>query len=771
MRSSHPKFERMSKMKGFSRLYFRILLYFLTMVLFILLAGIIISAGFIRGIESDIYNRIEENMESVGDRIDEKIQVIFSMGTLLYNEESFTQYLRPYQMMTIQQKYRMQDIRASIARNKLVMIDTIQNIFVFIDEEKVYSDQSLENSENFFNVFNKYKTYDRSFWISWLYNRNEASILPADIMKTGSPTQEILVIPVVIPAYNSGYRCVVVFNISVSSLYRMYYDNSIFDDTVYVITDKNGIVASDRYRFNPEMLISGLESTFSKSEYISSVTEIERLGWKIYSFTPVKEFTAVKRYYIIISGVVCMAFLIIGISLSYVYSRKIYIPIRAASQSLDTPKDKSVSIKRLNELDNITNNVKEIIRSRKNEADILIQYSYRYVKQCLLNIMDHKPIEDAKHLEQIMNTEIGFTGQSYLCVCYIFIFNEAFYRDFGKNADENIKGEIADVLNQIFGNDRMAITMNYSQNMYVSVINQKDINDTEMHGVVEDIFKVFQYDERYCSIRIGLGRNVRGILDISQSFEEACTALLNIQHNENNQVMRYEDVIILKRQKRLHIENAKLMSAVKDGNMRQMESVIYQMLTEFVLPGTEYFQARAAVKSIVEAVITIADENIQTERSEDLFADMGINYAAILLLSAKIDTEPVMRILALIIPPKRLAENETTRNLSARAKKYVDANYTKELSLEIIADKLNISAKHLSRSFINDTGIKLSDYISQVRVNRMKELLRSSMPMNRIPAEIGITNRATFVRIFKKIEGITPGEYRRYFQSHGISNE
>ena len=62
------------------------------------------------------------------------------------------------------------------------------------------------------------------------------------------------------------------------------------------------------------------------------------------------------------------------------------------------------------------------------------------------------------------------------------------------------------------------------------------------------------------------------------------------------------------------------------------------------------------------------------------------------------------------------------------------------------------------------TGINASDYIHLVRMNKAKELMRDmNLSLTQISKSIGYISDTTFIRSFKKYEGITPGTYRRNF--------
>ncbi|TBL79115.1 AraC family transcriptional regulator [Paenibacillus thalictri] len=87
-------------------------------------------------------------------------------------------------------------------------------------------------------------------------------------------------------------------------------------------------------------------------------------------------------------------------------------------------------------------------------------------------------------------------------------------------------------------------------------------------------------------------------------------------------------------------------------------------------------------------------------------------------------------------------------------------HYLSNVSLEIYADRLNVSPSKLSKAFKQITGVNFIDYVVRLRLERCKELLvRSDMKINDI-AETLNYHPSYLIRLFRKSEGMTPGQYR-----------
>ncbi len=123
-------------------------------------------------------------------------------------------------------------------------------------------------------------------------------------------------------------------------------------------------------------------------------------------------------------------------------------------------------------------------------------------------------------------------------------------------------------------------------------------------------------------------------------------------------------------------------------------------------------------------------------------------------------------LLALIMEESWHPENQ--ENLSAQKrdmleiKDYIDSHYTEKITLESLASTFYISKHYLARCFKEQCGMTVVNYIQQVRITRAKHLLRFSEESVEVIADTcGINDANYFSRVFRKVEGVSPAEYRR----------
>lgn len=95
-------------------------------------------------------------------------------------------------------------------------------------------------------------------------------------------------------------------------------------------------------------------------------------------------------------------------------------------------------------------------------------------------------------------------------------------------------------------------------------------------------------------------------------------------------------------------------------------------------------------------------------------------------------------------------------------KSFLDEHYKEKLSLESVASHFFIDKHYLSRLFKEQYGVTLVTYLQQVRITHAKRMLRfTDKSIEEIGLECGIGELNYFSRVFKKLEGVSPSEFRR----------
>ncbi|SEO90635.1 response regulator [Paenibacillus sp. OV219] len=105
---------------------------------------------------------------------------------------------------------------------------------------------------------------------------------------------------------------------------------------------------------------------------------------------------------------------------------------------------------------------------------------------------------------------------------------------------------------------------------------------------------------------------------------------------------------------------------------------------------------------------------------------------------------------------------QQTGNVIYEIKKYVETHYQREISLQDIANHFYLSREYISRKFKQELGENLSDYIGRIRIAKAQRLLENpNMRVVQIAQMVGYQDEKYFSKVFKKLTGMTPNEYRK----------
>jgi AraC-like DNA-binding protein len=107
-------------------------------------------------------------------------------------------------------------------------------------------------------------------------------------------------------------------------------------------------------------------------------------------------------------------------------------------------------------------------------------------------------------------------------------------------------------------------------------------------------------------------------------------------------------------------------------------------------------------------------------------------------------------------------EFDNKRTMVDTAIAFLEENYGSDVRVEDVAQSAYISASRLSHVFKETTGMSLMDYLTQVRIDRAQQLLaETSNSISSIGYELGIQSPTYFTRLFKRMTGSSPSQYRR----------
>ena len=209
-------------------------------------------------------------------------------------------------------------------------------------------------------------------------------------------------------------------------------------------------------------------------------------------------------------------------------------------------------------------------------------------------------------------------------------------------------------------------------------------------------------------------------------------------------------------------EEPGLLTAIKTGNIREARAILNRILTGVY--GLADDRLELLKSSILELVVMMSRAAV--EAGADPAAVLGRNYRFLSDLSTIDDEEElagwVRRMLETLIESIRTHDSYPNSLLMLKAVRYMQANLHKHLSRDEIAQVAGVSPSHFSKLATERLGRSFSSLLTQMRVNRAKELLaQTDKTLGEIAHACGFCDQSHFNKSFRGETARSPGEYRK----------
>jgi two-component system response regulator YesN len=278
-------------------------------------------------------------------------------------------------------------------------------------------------------------------------------------------------------------------------------------------------------------------------------------------------------------------------------------------------------------------------------------------------------------------------------------------------------------------------------------------------NVIKDLDAEKYFDQNFIDVFYGISEIHRGLEGLNQAYKEAVDAILNLSLYGQKHIALYNSQE--KDDKKYHYppdeENMfinYILSGYRDNALQLLNNIIVKNQNRkiSILNMKElYLRLYFTGKTILEKKkLSLArNSNFEQINITEAYKDMNV-----------VDlSQHVFKFLLKII---NFSFNHKKGKLDVCSViNYINENFHNDYSLEMIADSFKVSPGHLSYLLKNHLGVSYQDYINDLRIKKSKQLLAQTHDtIDSISTECGFNSRHTFIRMFKKLEGITPTQYR-----------
>lgn len=125
----------------------------------------------------------------------------------------------------------------------------------------------------------------------------------------------------------------------------------------------------------------------------------------------------------------------------------------------------------------------------------------------------------------------------------------------------------------------------------------------------------------------------------------------------------------------------------------------------------------------------------------------------------------VSRICAIIASTEALTSTVVSNSIMQQVLTYINSNYTQPIKIAELARRFNVSVSYLSHEFTKYTNRSVYDYVLYRRVMLAKEMIYTDISLNTIAYQCGFNDYSNFLRMFHKLVGVSPNQYRRQLKT------
>jgi len=254
-------------------------------------------------------------------------------------------------------------------------------------------------------------------------------------------------------------------------------------------------------------------------------------------------------------------------------------------------------------------------------------------------------------------------------------------------------------------------------------------------------------------INIGIGTPVKSANAYVNSYSEAMVALEetngNVRYLYYHQLLGSQD----KATADIRYYEHQLMTAVKNGQIKEMMTAFHSY---FILLSESYHHDVKQMKESLWEMWVVLSRMLK---------DMGITVDIIKQSSATTLQSLSQSAQARLLKIAEEIAHWQTHDLEGvlfQAKTYIESHYARSISLEDVANQIQLSPYYFSKVFKERMGMTYIDYLTKIRIEQAKLLMRSTdKSQKEICFEVGYRDPNYFSRVFKKWTHMSPTEYRQ----------
>lgn len=261
---------------------------------------------------------------------------------------------------------------------------------------------------------------------------------------------------------------------------------------------------------------------------------------------------------------------------------------------------------------------------------------------------------------------------------------------------------------------------------------------------------------------VGISSVLLGIESIKSAYNEACEALKYVIFYYDKKMFYYQHISNLKKNFEVPMgEIQKIPEILGTRSFSEVEKLLNSIFNIDIISQYSVDYTEALVESVHRYVIGRVKERIPNKcrelvnaygEFEDVYTFKNLQEYYNHLKKFLIEINDYLI---------ELKEEKNEVDEIDKAIAYIKENYNKDINLTVVSNQISLTYTYFSYLFKERTGQTFSEFLRNYRIERAKEMLKNGNYMvSEVAKKVGYDNPKRFRKIFRKVMGITPSEYR-----------
>lgn len=714
--------------------------FFIIILLFVSFIGMSYSF-FITMIREEVTKNSSLNLNMTVQNYEKHFELIRNMG-LTHQFSNETRFL-------LQEKLDM-----NISNNIRNMLkDTLSNPLLYLNNILIYLKKyqfviemnSTSDASLMMNRLLYSPQYPLDFWNNQLKQPVSFKLYPSVEYfenSMGTPESKGSFMPILMKNINETDFAVIAL-LDSQRTFQDFHQSGI--GTGFAILDAEGLVtfqSSTDFKLPAELNKARINSGYllTDDQYYFYQTG-NKTGFTYVSMIPYSHLNNQITKLNIVFGLLLLLSVVISLGTSIFFSRKLNAPIRGLINRFQSM-NYSPFQSNIQEFNVISDSIDRIHQELEQKNSLLMLYAYtNQVKRIHMNPEDFKPLP-----------------KPYIIILFQLTFKQRFFSTF-QGETERASYFFREYISSYFSEQfESTVVVQLEKDQIMAVLYFEDGQQPDVLGAIGEILEVFNRDKEFCLLTIAVSSPHQEVAN----FSEAYTQVVAMVHQRK---LGEEPQWVKELREKPHpfvfesYEDRDFMVNLMEGNEEHAIPLVQRALERLHRKEAFASQFHDFAKEIVNRIVkNIYSQNIDFVRLMDEMSPYEHIRECYTYESYSIFLEQLLQRTCKLIKEKK----SETDHITGSVIQYIEDHYQEDISLDLLADHLSLSRGYLSTYFKEKTGTNFVDYVISYRINKAKEiLLNTDLKVQEVSQLVGYSNVSTFIRVFKKLTGLTPGDFKK----------